>query len=61
MQSLLPFIPIVTQYFDRHLLAKMGHHFPVDGLTDFEVEAYKVIKNHCDKLESEDLKKSSKR
>ena len=56
-----PFYPIVDDYFNKKLLAKLGYTFDGSKLSDFEVEAYHVISSEAAKLEKADLERERRK
>jgi hypothetical protein len=57
---LTPFYPIVDDYFNKKMLARLGYSFDGSQLSDFEVEAYHVISSEAAKLERADLQREAK-
>lgn len=55
-----PFVLIVDEFFNKKLLAKMGHTFDGEALTDFQVQAYNVISAQVNKLEIAEMKRKNK-
>lgn len=55
-----PFYPVVDDFFNKKLLAKLGYSFDGSKITDFEVEAYHVIASEAAKLEKADMARDAK-
>lgn len=53
--------PIVSEYFTRKMLAKMGVQIHLDELDDFEITAFSFIQSEWNRLESAELKKKSRK
>lgn len=49
-------LPIVNDYFQRKMLAKLGFSFDSENLTTFEVQCFTIIDNEYNKLKAADLK-----
>lgn len=52
--------PILHEYSNRKVLAKLGYQFPIEKIEDFEVEAFTLIASELSKHESDDIKKRSR-
>ena len=48
---------MVHEYFDKKMLADLGHTFEGDNLTVFEVDCYKIISSQVSSLEERENKK----
>lgn len=53
--------PLVYEYTQRKMLAKLGFTSSFDDLTVFEVDAYSTIASELNKLESEEFKRKAKK
>lgn len=51
---------IVADYFDKKLLAELGHTFSSD-ITHFEVQCYKIIQSELSKCEDQERKKLARK